>query len=189
MKLSITTGFALAIILACFSSGHCQSENLVYNGGFEKPSADSIADGWRTKAFRKTTVDIALDREIKHSGSASCRFQFQGKGGRAMLFPEKDITPVTSGQTYEVSLWVKAKNIGLSPNYIVPSLQFNFSPKRISPYPVIDLMAEIQNEGEWEQLALTGTAPPGSEKLSFKIILTKGTIWIDDISIKTVSHE
>ncbi len=189
MRVNITFGYALAIILVFFSSALCRADNLVYNGGFEKSSDDAIADGWGTMISRGTTAEIALDNEITHSGAAAFRIRFEGEGGRAMLFPEKDITDVTPGQTYEVSFWAKTRNLGYSPNFIAPSLQFNFSPKRISPYPVIDMMSQITHKGEWERLSQTATAPPGSEKLTFKIILTRGTIWIDDIVIQAVESE
>ncbi|MFO7838157.1 MAG: hypothetical protein R6X08_01500 [Desulfosalsimonadaceae bacterium] len=68
-------------------------------------------------------------------------------------------------------------------------VQFNFKPSQVSPCPVIDLMSTIERKGKWEEISLTSTAPSGARALTLKILLTKGTVWIDDVSITPVPDQ
>ncbi len=189
MKKSITLFFVFVFVLFSQSTVFCQPKNLISNGGFEKKGAVSIAEGWTTKSYRGTEVEFILDEKVHHNGALSFKARFDEKGGNALLFPSEDITGITSNQTYKISLWVKAEDLGYSPNFIAPAVRFNFKPTRIRPFPTIDLMSEMKGTKEWKQLSTTTTAPPDAEAIILQIILTKGTIWIDDISITLVSEE
>ena len=188
MKHGIILVFASVLTLMLVSTGIGRMQNLVYNGGFEKQQTDAMAKGWQTKTFREARVEMSIDHETTHSGSAAFKASFT-KNGRAMLYPDRDITSIQPGKTYAVSLWVKARNLDYSPNFSVPSMQYNFNPTRIRPYPIIDFMAEMKGVKGWKKLSLTSTAPPDAETLSFKIMLTAGTIWIDDISVTEVAAQ
>ncbi|MBS3757140.1 MAG: carbohydrate binding domain-containing protein [Desulfobacterales bacterium] len=189
MKKSITLLFAVIFVLSFQSGVFCQPEDLVPNGGFEKKGADTIAEGWKTKVYRGTEVEFALDEQVSHSGNFSFRASFNEKGGSALLYPANDIGNVAPGQTYEISLWIKAQNLGYSPNFIAPAVRFNFQPTRVHPHPAIDLMSEMRGIKEWKRLTTTATAPPDAETSRVQVMLTKGTIWIDDISITPVDEE
>ncbi|MFW5901400.1 MAG: carbohydrate binding domain-containing protein [Thermodesulfobacteriota bacterium] len=188
MKHGIILVFASIIVLLFVSSGICRMQNLVYNGGFEKQQTDAIADGWHTKTFREARVELTIDHETTHSGSSAFKASFK-KAGRAMLYPDRDITSIQPGKTYEVSLWVKARNLDYSPNFSTPNLRYNFGPTRIRPYPIIDFMTEMKGVKGWKKLSLTSKAPPDAEALSLNIMLTAGTIWLDDISITEVAAQ
>ena len=188
MKHGIILVFASLIMLMLVSTGIGRMQNLVYNGGFEKQQSDAIADGWHTKIFREARVELTIDHETTHSGSSAFKANFK-KAGRAMLYPGKEITSIQPGKTYEVSLWVKARNLDYSPNFSTPNLRYNFDPTRIRPYPIIDFMTEMKGVKGWKKLSLTSKAPPDAETLSFNIMLTAGTIWIDDIAIKEVAAQ
>lgn len=188
MKKSITLLFALIFVLFSQPAVFCQPENLVPNPGFEKKGDETLAEGWKTKIYRGTNVEFTIDEQVQHSGSLSFKARFIGKGGSAMLYPANTITNVTPGETYKISLWVKAKNLGYSPNFIAPAVRFNFQPTRIHPHPTIDLMAQMKGVKEWKQLSITTTAPLDAESIKLQIMLTKGTIWIDNVSITPVAE-
>ncbi len=173
----------LALIVLVPAAGFGQNGNLVKNGGFEKTSDDSMAAQWKASAARGGKVEMGLDRNAAHNGEACFKVQFSEGGGRAFVYPENDITPIIPGRTYRLSLWIKTRNLGYSPNFTAPCVQFNFRPSQVSPYPVIDLMSAIERKGEWEEISLTSTAPSDARALTLKILLTKGTVWIDDVSI------
>ncbi|MFP4225656.1 MAG: carbohydrate binding domain-containing protein [Desulfobacterales bacterium] len=181
--------FALSFILCAYTNALCQTENLVLNPGFEQRGDDTLAAGWQTKVYRGTNVEFTLDEKTRHSGDLAFKTQFIGKGGSVMLFPKDKIDRVTPGQTYKISLWVKARNLGYSPNFIAPAVRFNFRPTRIRPVPTIDLMAEMKGATEWQELSLTSKAPADAEEIVMQILLTKGTIWIDDVAITAVAGE
>ncbi|MDZ7830801.1 MAG: hypothetical protein U5L07_03530 [Desulfobacterales bacterium] len=181
--------FALSFILCAFTSAFCQTENLVLNPGFEQRGDDTLAAGWQTKVYRGTNVEFALDEKTRHSGDLAFKTQFTGKGGSAMLYPKDKIDRVTPGQTYKITLWMKAQDLGYSPNFIAPAVRFNFRPTRIRPVPTIDLMAEMKGATEWQELSLTSQAPADAEEILMQILLTKGTIWIDDVAITPVAGE
>ena len=98
MKHGIILVFASIIVLLFVSTGFCRMQNLVYNGGFEKQQTDAIADGWHTKSFRGAEVEMAIDHETTHSGSSAFKANFK-KAGRAMLYPDRDITSIQPGIT------------------------------------------------------------------------------------------
>jgi hypothetical protein len=181
--------FALSFILCATTNALCQSQNLVPNPGFEQKGDDTLAAGWQTKAYRGTEVEFTLDEKVHHSGDLALKARFAEKGGSAMLFPKEKIDQVTPGQTYNISLWIKAQNLGYSPNFIAPAVRFNFRPTRIKPVPTIDLMAEMKGVLEWKELSLTSKAPADAEEIILQIMLTKGTIWIDDVTITPIAGE
>jgi len=190
MKKSITLLlFALSFILCASTNAFCQAENIVPNPGFEQKGDDTLAAGWQTKAYRGTEVEFTLDEKVHHSGNLAFKARFAEKGGSAMLFPKDKIDQVTPGQTYKISLWIKAQDLGYSPNFIAPALRFNFRPTRITPMPTIDLMSEMKGILEWKELSLVSKAPADAEEVSLQIMLTKGTIWIDDVTITPVTGE
>ena len=189
MKKSIILLFALVFILFLQSTAFSQAENLVKNGGFEKKGAETLAEGWQTKTYRGTEVEFSLDENVHHSGNLSFRASFAGDGGSAMLYPTAPIGNVTPGKTYKINLWVKAQDLGYSPNFIAPAVRFNFRPSRVRPVPTIDLMNAMKGASEWKELTLTSTAPADAEEITLQIMLTKGTIWIDAISITQLAGE
>jgi len=189
MKKIITLLFAVIFILFSQSTVLCQPNNLIANGGFEQKGAETLAEGWQTKAYRGTEVEFTLDEKVNHSGALSLKARFDENGGSAMVYPAKQITGIKSGQTYKVSIWMKAQDLGYSPNFIAPAVRFNFRPTRIQPVPTIDLMYEMKDTLEWKELTLTSTAPADAEEITLQIMLTKGTIWIDDVSVTPVKND
>lgn len=178
------------IFLVCFliavSPGFCQTKNLVTNGGFETKKDDNLPEGWKTKTYRGTSAVFAFNDTEKHGGEYSYMIQIDPPGGSVLLYPENNFTDLEPGKKYQFSAWIKAKGMGYSPNFIAPAIRINYKPKRLSPVPTIDLMLEMKGESDWKNLTLTTVAPPGAEEITVDFLLTKGTVWIDDIEITEV---
>lgn len=174
-------GFLIAV-----SPGLCKTKNIVPNGGFELKKNDTLPDGWITKTYRGTSAELAFNDVEKHSDSYSYMIQINPPGGSVLFYPEKKITDIKPGKKYQLSVWIKAKGMGYSPNFIAPSIRINYKPKRLSPVPTVDLMLEMKGESEWKNLTLTTIAPPGANEITLDFMLTKGTVWIDDVEITEV---
>jgi len=41
----------------------------------------------------------------------------------------------------------------------------------------------MKGEGDWKNLTLTTTAPPDVKEITIDFLLTKGTVWVDDLEI------
>ncbi len=174
-------GFSLAL-----SPGLCLAKNLVENGDFETKKTDTQAQGWLTKIYRGTSADFSFTDSVKHSGSQAYMIRINPPGGSVLLYPENKITTITPGKTYQLSVWLKAEGLGYSPNFIAPAIRVNYKPDRLSPVPTIDLMLEMKGENNWKNLTITTLAPPGANEITLDFLLTKGTIWIDDVQITEV---
>jgi len=186
MKKIVAGIIFLAGFLIAVSPGLCQSKNIVTNGGFEEKKTDTQPEGWLTKVYRGTSAEFAFNDAEKHSGSYSYMIQVNPPGGSILLYPEKDITNIKPGKEYRFSVWIKAKGLGYSPNFIAPAIRINYKPKRLSPAPTIDLMLEMKGVTGWKNLTLTTVAPPDAKEITLDLMLTKGTVWIDDVEITEV---
>lgn len=172
--------FVICLIAA--SPGFGQSYSLVYEEGFEKKTADNIVNGWTFTIDAKTKTEYGFDNTEKRNGSHSYKINMSAPGGRSQFNKIDAIKNIRPGKKYEVSLWIKAKDLQVSPNFIAPAFRFNTRP-RISPYPTMDLIHLLKGETDWKNLTLTITAPPGAEGMDLGFIFTRGTVWIDDLQI------
>ena len=183
---------SVLVLIICLifpaSAAISKTDNLVINGGFEKKKTDNIPEGWDIKQYRGTVAEYGFDGAEKHSGDYAFKISLKPPGGSFLLYPEVNIKNIKPGKTYKLSAWIKAKNLGYSPNFIAPAVRFNFRPERISPVPIIDLMYVMKGETGWKNLTLTATAPPNADEITLDFLLTNGTIWIDDVEITEVEN-
>ena len=186
MKACIVAVLVVTGLMFVTVPGICFGEDLVVNGGFEQKS-DSAPLHWEYNRTRDTKADISLDDTTKHSGNYSYKIDIAPPGGRVTLYPEKDsMKKPATGRTYRVSLWIKARNLDYNQFFVAPAVRVNFRPTRIRPVPTIDLMAYMKGVKDWTELTMDVTVPGGAEGVHLDIILTKGTVWLDDISIAPV---
>ncbi|NOY70333.1 MAG: hypothetical protein GXP53_12765 [Deltaproteobacteria bacterium] len=173
------------IIVAAPGIGICA--NLVTNGGFEQKGTEKAPAGWKILISRGTKADITFDNTQKHEGTYSYRVSIAPPGGRVALYPKPgSLKNITAGKTYEASFWIKTKDLDYNRFFLAPAARFNFKPRRIGPGSTLDLMNKLKGVTGWKKLTIKATAPAGTKKMSFNFILTKGTVWIDDIVIKEV---
>jgi len=186
MKKIVTGIIFLVGFLMTVSPALCKTKNIVPNGGFETKTTENLPDGWLTKTFRGTSAEFAFNDAEKHSDSYSYMVKINEPGGSVLLYPEKKITNIKPGKKYMLSVWIKAKGLGYSPNFIAPAIRVNYKPKRLSPVPTIDLMLEMKGQSDWKNLTLTTIAPPTAKQITLDFLLTKGTLWIDDVEITEI---
>lgn len=176
---------ACLIVFAAPGIGKCQ--NLIRNGGFEQMGTGNVPVGWNLLIDRNTKADAKFDTSEKHGGTYSYKIAIAPPGGRVSLYPKpKTLKGITAGKTYEVSFWIKVKNLDYNRFFLAPAARLNFKPKRLALPPTLDLMNNMKGVTGWKNLTLKATAPAGAKNLIFDFILTKGTVWIDDIEIRQV---
>ncbi len=181
----------MVIMMVCLLAAPlAQSENyrLMYEEGFDGKASGNLPEGWQTKINRGTVAEFNFDETEKHGGKASFKITIKPPGGSMTLYKESNIKNIKPGKKYEVSLWVKAKDLGYSPNFIAPAFRYNYSPEKIIPVPTMDLMYLLKGETGWKNLTYATTAPANAQELSLDLVLTKGTLWIDDIQIFEVGN-
>jgi len=180
----------VTILICLFIAYPAFSENyrLIYEEGFENKTSDNIPQGWLTKINRGTATDMSFDETEKHNGRYSYKVTIKPPGGSVMLYKESNIKGIKSGKKYEVSVWVKAKDLGYSPNFIAPAFRYNYAPERISPVPTLDLMYLLKGENGWKNLTYSTTAPASAQEITLDFLFTKGAVWIDDVQIFEVGN-
>lgn len=179
--------FAVAYFLIVYPA-FCENYRLVYEEGFENKQPDNLPDSWKTKINRGTSAEFYFDNAEKHNGKYSYKITVKPPGGSIMLYKETNLKGIKPGKKYEVSIWVKAIDLGYSPNFIAPAFRYNYSPERISPAPTLDLMYLLKGERDWKNLTYVTTAPPNGQEMTIDFLMTKGTIWIDDLQIFEVGN-
>ena len=183
----VVAGIAfLAGFLMTVSYGFCET-NIVPNGGFETKKTDTLPAGWETKIHRGTSAEFAFSDTDKHGGACSYMIKINPPGGSLLFFPATEMTAITPGKKYQLSVWLKAKGMGYSPNFIAPAIRLNYKPTRLSPVPTIDLMLEMKGENGWKNLKMTTVAPPDAQEITLDFLITNGTVWIDDVEISEVN--
>jgi len=144
MKKIVTGIIFLVSFLMTVSPGFCKTKKIVPNGSFETKKTDNLPDGWLTKTYRGTSAEFAFNDAEKHRDSYSYMIKINPPGGSVLFYPEKKMTNIKPGKKYLLSVWIKAKGLGYSPNFIAPAIRANYKPKRLIPIPTIDLMLEMK---------------------------------------------
>ena len=180
VAICLLTGFVIAVAPGI---GFCS--NIVYNGDFEKKGVDNLPNGWKILVDRGTKVTTGYDDTEKHAGNFSYKISIAAPGGRVVFYPDPALLkPVTPGTTYQFSMWIKANNLDYNQFFVAPAARFNFLPVRVSPSPTIDLMESLKGVKGWKKLTVSATAPSGAKNITLDFIFTKGTVWLDDITVE-----
>lgn len=186
MKRRLITMLLMGMLIVAIQ-GVCYGQNLLENGDFEEVGLDLAPAGWSLTPSRDTEVEFSYDENDKVSGSHAFKINIQNPAGRVTLMPEyASIASPEPGQTYELSFWIKAENLDVNSMMVTPVVRLNFKPTRTRPTPMLDLVADIDKDGQWQELSLQATAPDDAEHLILHIQLTQGTVWLDDITIEPV---
>lgn len=177
----ILAGFIITV-LPCAA----YSQNLVENGGFEQIGTNNLPEGWKVNIARNTEAEVTLDENEKHAGNRSLKIYVAPPGGRVVVYIDESISgSVTPGTTYESTVWVKAENVDFNRFTQAPVVRVNYRPQRVRPGGVIDLIAKTKGTTGW--LELKTDVPPAlanSRRIHVDIIMTKGTLWVDDIEVR-----
>ncbi|MFW6080595.1 MAG: hypothetical protein ACOC7W_01690 [Desulfosalsimonas sp.] len=188
MKNSIRTALIMTVLIAAILPGTAFSENLIENGDFESRGADNRPEGWKVNVARGTDGEVVLDTDEKRSGSQSLRISVDPPGGRVVVYLDDELSsPLTPGLPHEATFWVKTENIDYNQFRQAPAVRMNYRPQRVKPGGVADLIAKTRGVTDWLKLKIqTPPALKNSRQIYFDILMTSGTLWIDDIKVRAV---
>lgn len=156
--------------------------SVIWDGGFE--SNFSLAGlGWVYEP-QVQGVQIALDKQEKHSGNQSLRMMFLGKSNVSFAGICHSVAVVPRTE-YEFSAWVKTKALTTE-----QGVRFKLESKS-----GIAVTPELHGDEPWTNLTLRWTAPDSEIA---KVCIARypsglpdgdiqGTAWIDDVSLTPVS--
>lgn len=166
------------------------SGSVLWDGGFE--SGYSYGGlGWQFEP-QIQSVQVALDKQEKHSGEQSLRLMFTGRTNISFTGVCHWV-PVVPGRAYQFSGWVKTKS--LTTEQGVRFSLFSFvNGKGSAVYS-----AELHGDQPWTNITLPWTAPPlGSRFVRACVVRSpseladgdiQGTAWIDDVSLIPIIPE
>lgn len=161
--------------------------NMLYNSGFEGPVDNGYPRGWTININRGTEAEISLDTGETHSGENALKVAITPPGGRVIVsLDDAGAAPITPGQTYEASCWIKTRNLDYNRFHEAPAFRLNFRPQRIRPGKMVDLINKLQGTSDWVQISQKATAPANSSRIHLDFVLTSGTVWIDDVEVRRV---
>ena len=188
MKKCIKAALVLAGAFMAFFPATGLCENLIENGGFEVKASETLPEGWKLNISRKARAETAFDATEKHSGDYSYRISVEPPGGRAGMYIDEAATgTVIPGNVYEATFWVKAENLDYNRFHEAPAFRINYAPQRARPGGVIDLMAKLESASGWTQMKIQAPeAPVKSNRIHIDVIVTQGTLWLDDIRVRQV---
>lgn len=178
---------ALTGMITVSAQNTCYGESLLRNGDFGAFNQDGMPQGWHFTIARNTNIDFSPDTSEKITGRQSFRIVLLDSGGQATLSPEPGaVRAPIPGKTYELRLWIMAENLDFNRFRITPIVRLNFHPSRARPHPMINLLDELGNASPWQELRLLAKAPDDAEQFLLDIVLTNGTVWIDNVSLRQI---
>lgn len=179
---------ALFFVIFIGLSNACYGGNLVQNGDFKKIGQDGRPSGWNLNLARDTLADFSYDETRKTSDGQAFKMTLRDAGGQVTLMPEQNtIRSPIPGKTYELVLQVMAENLDYNRFMGGSAIRMDFRPTRVRPTPIINLMDEFENNTGWKELRMAVVAPEDAERFVLDIILTKGTLWIDSVTLRQIN--
>jgi hypothetical protein len=149
------------------------SANLLSNPGFEAERPGGMAAGWEWDA-RNTTAAGALDRQVKHGGSASFKITNRTPFGAhvyGMLWASAPVR-LQPGTQYTASAWVRSADPGTA--HLMGGAAWQFR------------AALIRTGGEWRRIVTTFTPSESDADFVLRVSTESPTeaFWIDDLKLE-----
>jgi len=163
--------------------------SVLWDGGFESDFS-SGGLGWQYES-QIQSVQIALDKQEKHSGNQSLRIMFTGRSN-INFSGICHWVPVVPGNAYQFSFWVKTKSLTTEQG-VRFSLQ-SYSGGKWSAAST----DEVHGDQPWTNITLPWSAPPGAHFVRVCAARApsglpdgdiQGTAWIDDVSLLPATTE
>lgn len=143
-----------------FSYGSSAVTNLLTNGSFEAPLQTGLVDGW----WDVTSPDYTVARTtIQHRMGAYSLMMTSTTGTLGQLGMLSGTIPVSAGQAYTLSGWVKA---GTTARAIVSYIEWSTGATSFGTHPA---MAEAGTS--WTFFSVTAVAPPGTTYCSVRLLV------------------
>jgi len=180
--------FALLFYLILLSCSSVTTHDSMFES-FETISDGKNPDGWVANNLNlpKETAELSVDNSVSHGGERSILISISNlhPSTNAIYNWIKRVEGMHAGITYELTGWVKTKNIKFSP---FVEIQFWGKTKMIGLVNSIKdfSMTDVRN---WEPFKKIILVPQGTVKVLLKAALQSrgnngGRVWFDDIQIK-----
>src|SRR4051794_30313407 len=108
----IRRAICFCAILICLEV-HAESISLVTNESFETVGENNLPKDWRTITTWGTKGKFALDKSEKHTGQRSMRITSEAN---SQNYIASGPIPVSPGETFSCSAWVKTKDVKTGEN-------------------------------------------------------------------------
>jgi tetratricopeptide (TPR) repeat protein len=174
-----------AVELAGLAGLEGPRNSMVWDGGFE---SDVIGEAYAWR-FAKTSrsAQIGFDTQEKYSGKRSLRVSFDGSADVA-FFDVCQTVPTEAGTSYELSGWMKAKDlttdqgvhIELRPGIPGPTGASTTDVRGTQPWTRFAAVWPGAKENQETQICLRRDA---SDQEDNKI---RGTAWVDDVALTPI---
>jgi hypothetical protein len=186
IKTSLTP--VLTFLLFLCISCNPKPANLIQNPGFETGEGAN-PEGWkRLSRGEKTNFNAGTDKSDFHSGNASYRISRIWSWTSEPGISTADPVPLDPQKRYLLSFWFKTGGIDEYPQ----ALHSRFV-VRSATTPPVTYRKKIYNSDEWQQqFILLDRMPEDALNVSIEFntdIMTKGSIWLDDISFTEAKNE
>lgn len=161
--------------------------NLIFNPGFERSPLNAGFD-WRLS--RLSSVNVEFADPSAHDGARCLRIDFIG-GEHHAIEPAYQLVPVSGGQTYRLTAWVRSLAIASGSG---PRLRLT-DPLHIDCPPVET--PGVVGTSPWHEMSVTFTTCPGTNLLRLSIWLPRddafgetpgGHLWLDDVTLEAQSQ-
>lgn len=156
--------------------------SLVWDGGFETGVKD-FGYAWVYDANLRA-VQFQLDRQEKHSGSASLRIGFDGESNVNFLSP-CHVVPVEPTVKYRLSAWIQSRSLATKEGV-------HFVLRSFSDPSAALVTPEVHGTHPWTLITGEWLAPAGAQEAQLCVARqasddpddkVRGTFWVDDVSI------
>jgi|GEM_PF-2949121 hypothetical protein len=177
--------------LVFVSCGTAKFSNNI-NGGFENESEENyLPVGWYPNVLpgENNKVKISLDEKTFHGGGKSICFDLSDidKNGKFVYKFVKRIPELQPSEVYDLSAWIKTKNIHTSPFITIECYNDKIIVGRASTKK-ISMKSGTQ---DWKMIGVKFKVPQSTNKILLLINVPGaknygGKVWIDDVDIQKV---
>ncbi|CAH1056357.1 polysaccharide lyase family 8 super-sandwich domain-containing protein [Paenibacillus pseudetheri] len=187
----LACSMTLQLILSCFPANHgvasanTAAEDTVANGSFETVNTTGHKDwvdgvqptGWNTW-LAEGTGKVSVTGAVYHSGQKSVQIEHQATA-RTSIFT---LAPVTAGQTYKLSAWLKLDNVVSDKGVYIRTQIQDSNKKKIADGPATPY---IKGMMDWTQQEKIVTVPANGQYILIEMFLDRaaGNVWLDDLSL------
>ncbi len=188
--------FSFIICIAFSLTVACTAVQQDFNGGFESPGLqENIPKGWYPTEWPSTIGHVKFSWEkLAHSGDYSVSIEILNThpNERIAYNWTRIFEPFEIGSTYEISGWVKTKDLKAPPFIVVQFWSMN-------QWKLIDLATAKNDKGKeligtnnWTYLKTIFKVPTGTDQVRVRAGIASpeninGKAWFDDIRISPVS--
>lgn len=178
----------LGLLALAAISSLARAQNLVTNGGFEQGSTSPA--GWARNSIppdASVPVDIAIDKGVAHSGSASLKFVKTEQRFYPVATMNQNMGVPGSHTKVKVGMWVKASNVK---KLTMGVIFMGGNAKGWGAYVGQSKDGDPPATHEWTHYGSVLAIPQGTTEIILTLeMYGPGTAWVDDVTAEYVSAD